>query len=265
MIKLWGEYLKNQLKCLIKYRMTFWASIFNIAIKTLAMGMVWQAVYKQQGIQMQYNVREMLIYSTTSIALAQCMTWWDGPHMYTLNSVKKGTIIFDVIRSINFFVQLFCRGSSEFLLNLFVYFFPTMCFGNLVFDLQIKLDRFVIMFFISVILGYLILFGFQLLLSMVSVIMLELDGILLLFHAVVMLLACETVPLEMYPVLLQKVIVNLPFRYIFYFPLTIIIEKINLDTFINSIIVEIAWIFLLFIIIGFGWNKIKKHICIQGG
>ncbi len=265
MFGLWKEYLKNQLKCLIKYRMTFWASIFNILIKLVAMGMVWKAVYGQQGNLIQYSEKQMLIYSTVSIALAQCMTWWDGPHMYALNSIKKGTIIFDITRPVNFMYQLFCRGSSVFFINIIIYFLPTIFLGNLIFDLHMNFSLHIILFLISIILGYLILFGFQMLLSLVSVITLELDGVLLFFHAVMIILSCEIVPLEMYPMFLQKLVSYFPFKYIFYFPLVVISERIDLYFFVNNLMVEVMWILAIYVFGIFFWSRIRKFICIQGG
>lgn len=251
-----------------KYKVTFLTSLFNIVIKIVAMAMVWKAVYAQNVSEFQLTLEQMLIYSTMSVALSQCLTWWDGPHYYALESIQSGTVILDMIKLISFPLQLLLRGSSEFVLNILVYTIPTIVAGIVL--LQINFSIHIInmfLFLIALICSYFILYEFQLILTFISIRTLELNGIIHFFHAIVMLLSCQIVPIGMYPVFIQNIINVLPFKYVFYFPLSVLISDIPFDTeiFIDILVSEVSWMIIIGIICVLIWKKSKRTICIQGG
>ncbi len=249
-----------------KYKITFLASLFNIGIKVIAMALVWKAVYAYNINDTQLSLDQMLVYSTISIALSQCLTWWDGPHYYALETVQSGTIIFDMLKPISFPVQLFIRGSSEFILNIIIYTIPTVVVGIIFLHISISiyLSNF-FMFLVALIYSYFILFEFQLILSFISIKTLELSGIIHFFHAIVMLLSCQVIPIDMYPVYIQNIINVLPFKYVFYFPLEIISSGMPFDKMLSTMANGTVWLIFMGTICFVLWGKTKRVICIQGG
>lgn len=251
-----------------KYKITFFTSLFNIIIKVVAMAMVWKAVYMQNANEFQLTLEQMLIYSTMSIALSQCLTWWDGPHYYALESIQSGNVIFDMLKPISFPMQLLLRGNSEFVLNIFIYTIPTMLVGIILLQINvITCVSNIFMFLVALICSYFILYEFQLLLTLISIRTLELNGIIHFFHAIVMLLSCQIIPISMYPIIIQNIINILPFKYVFYFPLSILIATTPFDIrdFISILLTEFTWLFFMGGICVFLWRKSKRVICIQGG
>lgn len=267
-LNIWRSMVTCTYSQMTKYKVTFFTSLFNIIVKIVAMAMVWKSVYAQNIVEFQLTLKQMLIYSTMSIALSQCLTWWDGPHYYALESIQSGTVILDILKPISFPLQLLLRGSSEFVLNIFVYTIPTILAGIAL--LQINFSTHVInifLLFIALICSYLILFEFQLILTFISIRTLELNGIIHFFHAIVMLLSCQIIPIGMYPAFIQNIINTLPFKYVFYFPLSILTSDIPFDKkiFISTLVSEVLWMIIIGIICALMWKKNKRIICIQGG
>lgn len=251
-----------------KYKVTFFASLFNIVIKLTAMSMVWKAVYAQNAMEFKLTLDQMLIYSTMSIALSQCLTWWDGPHYYALEAIQSGTAILDMLKPISFPLQLLLRGSSEFVLNIVVYTIPTILAGIVL--LQVNFTFYfgnIILFLIALTCSYFLLYEFQIILTSISIKTMELNGIIHFFHAVVMLLSCQILPIDMYPGFIQNIINALPFKYVFYFPLSILISDIpfDLNTFFNSLVGEVSWMIIIGAICVVMWKHNKRTVCIQGG
>lgn len=191
-----------------------------------------------------------------------------GPHFFALSRVRTGTIILDMFKPINFPMQLFIRGSSEFVLNLITYTVPTILVGIVLIKMKMVFSIHNFMLFgLAFIISYLLLFEFQLILAFISIKTLELNGIIHFFHAMVMLFSCQVIPMDMYPKFMQVIINLLPFKYIFYFPLSIIITMVpfNVDVFKNTIIIEIVWLVILAIICLRLWKWSKGEVCVQGG
>lgn len=79
----WKEMFTCMYVQLTKYKITFFTSLLNIIIKVFAMSLMWKAVYIQNASSSELNLDQMLIYSTMSIAISQCLTWWED-HIFLL-------------------------------------------------------------------------------------------------------------------------------------------------------------------------------------
>ena len=122
-----------------------------------------------------------------------------------------------------------------------------------------KLKNYILLF-TALICSYLILFEFQLILTFISIRTLELNGIIHFFHAIVMLLSCQIIPIGMYPAFIQNIINTLPFKYVFYFPLSILTSDKLFDTkiFISTLVSEVLWMIIIGIICTLMWKKINE-------
>lgn len=263
---LWLNFLVNKIRCFIAYRDSFFASLVNIIIKSMATGMLWITLYSIGGIDVEFSLHQMLLYAIASISLSQCLTWWDGPHLYALNIVKTGKIITEMLRPVPYPMIILLRGSTEFAVNFIIYSVPTFLFGLIFFKIQVHINIIQFTWFIiSFLLSYLVMFLFQMFLAIVSILTLELSGILHFFHAVIMLLSCQYIPLWMYPQSIQNLIQLLPFQYVFYTPLSILTSQIDWLSFVQTTAVELLWIIILVIINFSVWKYAKTKVCIQGG
>ena len=68
-------------------------------------------------------------------------------------------------------------------------------------------------------------------------------------------------------IFIQNIINTLPFKYVFYFPLSILTSDKPFDTkiFIITLVSEVLWMIIIGIICTLMWKKNKRIICIQGG
>lgn len=241
-------------------------TILNTFIRIYAYSMLWMALYRQNPNALGVGLPQMLIYSTASIALSQAFTWWSGPHIYVESYVRNGKIIFDLLRPVDFEHLLFFRGLSETLINFCFYTIPTFVVASLI----LKVKTFgnltqLLLFMISAGMGYLILFLLNYLLALLSFLTLDLNGYLHAFHGIIAFCSGQVVPLWLYPSVLLKVINVLPFKGVFYVPLSYLIGNIRGTEFINSIIYQVFWILVLFIIGRIFWYHTLKKVVIQGG
>ena len=127
MLRLFISFCFLQVKKTINYRIMLFATFTNQIVKIYAMKMIWESLYnRNELVRGHYSLNELLVYSTFSIALSQCLTWWDGIHLYIISSVKKGTIVSDIFRPVSLPCQMLFRGGAEFIANMLFYSIPSV-------------------------------------------------------------------------------------------------------------------------------------------
>ena len=94
---------------------------------------------------------------------------------------------------------------------------------------------------------------------------LDIEGVLLLFHAFIVFLSCEIIPLQLYPNMLQVVIKILPFKYVFYQPLCTLAFGISKAEIYEGFKVGMIWVVVLTCISSVIWKRVNSRMCIQGG
>src|SRR6185436_4423303 len=81
----------------------------------------------------------------------------------------------------------------------------------------------------------------------------------------VRLLSGAWIPLWFFPVFLLQVSAFLPFRLIYFAPLSIYLEKQSLATAISWIGQQVFWIFLLIVLEQLIWKRAVRKLVVQGG
>ncbi len=85
---------------------------------------------------------------------------------------------------------------------------------------------------------------------------------------VVCLLGGAYFPLDFYPEVIRQILDYLPFKYVFYVPLQLLINReggASLSEFARLIGIQVIWILLLWLVCKWLWNRAIKHFCAVGG
>ena len=257
---LWA-YLKQQYSSLTAYKSAFCMTLVNVFIRIYAYAMLWMTLYKQNASLFgNIDLNQMLLYSIFSISLSQAFTWWDGPHIYVEENIKNGRIICDLLKPMELQTQLFLRTLSSTVINLCIFTIPSFLISTWFFKLELNVN--IIGAIITFVLGFLLLFSMNYILSLICFLSLDLEGYLYIFHALIAFCARQVVPLWFYPDFLLRIINWLPFKYVFYEPLLLFIRNGNL---FQTVCFQVIWIFILSLIGRFMWKCVSKKIIVQGG
>lgn len=73
------------------------------------------------------------------------------------------------------------------------------------------------------------------------------------------------VPIWFFPESLKKISIFLPFRYIVFEPLSILLNKKNIYEILNILFLQILWIGILMCVVRVVWDRGRRKIMIQGG
>jgi ABC-2 type transport system permease protein len=75
-------------------------------------------------------------------------------------------------------------------------------------------------------------------------------------------------PIDFYPVWIRNIVDWLPFKYVFYVPLQLLLNRMGNGSFgeyARIIAIQVAWIFGLFLLCKLLWDKSVKRFCAVGG
>lgn len=259
------QFIRRSLLYVTFYRTNFYMSIFNVFIKVFAITMLWRSLYASLGVisYKGYMLSDIVVYSIASIALAQTLSWWDGPQGEMLSHVQSGKISIYLLRPISYLKYMFYSTLGDYIVNFLFYTSPIMFLGFLVNRFSIEHGQQIFHFFIMICLAAVLLFLINFCIGLITFITFDLRGILHLMHGILFLLSGQFIPFTFYPPLLRKVISFLPFRYIFYYPLSLLLGQEELTS--HALLLVIFWIIILYGVVQLFWQKLSVRVNIQGG
>lgn len=247
------------------YRLDFWTRQIGVIIMMYASYSLWSILYRQSpnafGMDLErmttYGMLGMLLYPVMDSAL---MIQW-----YIEEQVRMGTLELDLMKPLDFFFHMLGRSMGFFGVTLILNFVPGFLFGyfflgfNPPMNLQAGLA-----FSLSLFLGFLVFFMINFLMGMVSIVTLNIRNISWAFMTLVFFTSGQMVPLWMFPPALAAIIVVLPFKDVYFIPMSIYIGAYD-GGIGEALLSQLAWIIMLFTAARIAWWRVQRRITVQGG
>lgn len=247
------------------YRFDVLSSIGSNVIILITTVYIWKAAFGNSHANINgVTESEMITYTILSIILS---VFFSNKIQDTLNErIREGNIAIDFLRPIHLLLSYFAdevgRSLSSFLnkgIALFV-------ISSILFHLP-KPESFthLIIFIISCILSFTILWLLSAIVGVFAFWVVELGNMGMVKDAIVLFLSGSFVPLWFYPKEIQVLSTFLPFQYTFQTPLSIYIGKLELFKAWTSLAIQSLWVMIFLAILLFLWNKAQSKTFIQGG
>lgn len=236
---------------LIEYRVNFLWEIFGSLINMLMMYALWVAILGSGFINTSYTNASIGFYYLfiTFIGVISNTNYWR-----ITNLINSGNLSAEIIKPYNFFLKEF------------VQFIPHKIFQSLVFSLAL-----LIFFSLGITFHFdfpqIFLFALSTLLIIVSkfYIALSLGGLGFWFRRVHGfgslfwnlggLFSGELIPVDLLPHTLFLISAYLPFRFLAFFPVQIILGKINQSEIISGLLTQTLWLVVFIFIAKLLWKK----------
>lgn len=250
------------------YRVEYWMQLISSLLMMYSIHWIWKTLYTEHPDSFVLSLEQMTSYGVLGMALETVFNPGQGPQMYISSQIKSGSIETDLIKPLDFHLHMLARNFGEFLFRLCTIVLPAIFIGFMFLHLQPPssvIQGF--LFGISLLLGYLILFSLNFLLGLVSIFTLDLRNITWAYNSLVRFFSGQMVPIWLFPVWLGSLAGFLPFKCIYYIPLTIYTGNADSNRFwiLKSLMFEVIWIFILVAMSRWVWEKVKTKIIVQGG
>jgi ABC-2 type transport system permease protein len=252
----------------LAYRSEFWMRLLNTLVKMAAIATVWRVLYHQSPGVFPIGRREMVTYAILAALSSEVLTWWEGPHFYLGMRVRLGTLVGDLLRPISLPYQLFAIRLGESLAVLVTITAPALLVAALVFGLAPPAGRYLtggVAFAASLCMSFVVLHCLNFLAGMVVILTTSVEGVATAYHGVMTILSGWLIPLWFYPGWLRAVADVLPFRTVFFTPLSIYVGFIHGNGVAWALAEQLGWTAALILAVAGAWRGVRHRLVIQGG
>ena len=263
-MKVFWAFTRQAFHNTVIYRFEFWLRLFSIFLSMYGIYWVWKVLYTQKPGAFNVSFEQMVTYGVLGMALELFLDV--GPEWYIANQVRTGAIDTDLMKPLDFHFHMLARSSGEMLFSLGILALPTFIIGHFLFGLQLPQDAVTaLLFAVSLVFSFLVFFHIGFLLGTMVLITLDIRNISWAYYSVVSFLAGQMLPLWLLPQFLRNIAEILPFKSIYYIPISIYIGTIRGDNALKQIGFQIIWTIILTLIARWSWARVQERITVQGG
>jgi ABC-2 type transport system permease protein len=182
-------------------------------------------------------------------------------------AVKSGQVSHLLIKPVSFFKTEFAHelGYKSFT-SIIIFILAFLLFIFLGQSLQFNLSFLLLpLLLIALALSFLINFLVSFLVGLLSFWLEEIVGLSSLKDVIVLIFSGAVLPLEFFPEFINKINNLLPFKYLLYFPVSILQGKIILPSILSGLLIQTIWLFIFYLLYKFFYLKTIKHYSAVGG
>ena len=256
--------IKIKLITALVYRFEFIASIVASGIMMFSTVFLWKAVYHALTQVDGLTENQMITYAILSVLLGMLFNISVEKSMY--ERILQGDIAIDFVRptdimlcylaeDIGVSISAFIMKFIPIFILVSVFYFPPMPVNFVSF----------LLFIISSVLSYGILWIIEALIGTMHMRFFELGNIGFIKDTIIALLSGSVVPIWFFPEPLRTVLGFLPFPYTYQTPLGIYIGKYSVYEALVSMTIQAIWFCLLLLLLNTIWSKFSKKVMVYGG
>jgi len=249
----------------IAYRFNIFLYSLGTLFQILVMAAIWTVLRDNNQITGALNYQELVSFSILAFSASALFSNF-GVFFYLTEKIKKGDIVLELIRPVDFIFHLFFRNLGNTLFRLIFIFTPFILLGYFFFGLlpPASLGHLGATL-LSLILGYGLNFLIFYLFALLSFYSLDNMGTLLLFLVSMQFLSGTVIPLDYYPDILRDVLNQLPFAKIYYQPISFYLGKLPLENLGGLLLNQGLWLVGIWLVASMAWRGLSRRLIIQGG
>ena len=264
MLRYYIELVKRQFQQAMTYRANWifgiLSGIFTVAIQVF----IWRALYAGKGAVAGATLSDMVTYVLIA-QISETVLYANFMHRVG-GAIRRGTIATELIRPVRYkraaFAEQMGQSAAAFVFELIPRFIVCM----LLFGIKPPASgahflAFVLFMAGSMVLNYhiLFLFGCTCFWLLSSMYFNAINGML------ISVFSGGKVPLWFFPPFLQTVAAYLPFRFLYFVPLSVYLGKVTPAEFLPLFLVQWGWIIGIVLLERLVWARGIRKIVVQGG
>jgi ABC-2 type transport system permease protein len=263
-MRIFWSFTRQAFQFVAAYQFNFFAEIFLTLLRMYGVYWVWRILYTQRPGAFGVDLQQMITYGVLGMALEIFM--WSRPQMYMARQVKSGAIDTDLMKPLDFHFHMLARSLGETFVALAVLAFPAVAIAYFVLGVNLPPDIGTgVLFAISLVLGYLVLFHLNFLLGSLAIVTLDIRHISWAYYSVVRFFGGQMIPLWLFPPFLAWLAAALPFQSTYFIPMSIYIGNLTGTEAIQGIGFQLVWLVVLVLISRLLWSWAHRRLVVQGG
>ena len=245
------------------YRFDYIMGILN----TLLMFIIFNCIYKTlYGTATEINGVTFSMVSTNFILALGLSSAFKFDDEFVQYKLKDGSIVNEFIKPVNFKLRILAENLGDSFFGICFNFLPALII-TLIFT---KIEKpagaiALVLFGVSVVLGYLILWHMSFIVQMLAFWLLSVWSISTIKKVFINVLSGSMIPLWFMPEKIMNIISYTPFDSIYFTPVKLYLGQMQKDQILFNFGRQLFWIVILYLIGNILWKFGQKRLIVQGG
>ena len=258
-------FLRNEFYNMSIYRVSFWLNFIYTFLMMYSVGYVWRALYAANPSVTGVPLPQMISYAVLGVALEAILHPRNGPQIYIMEQVRKGTIEMDIMKPIDFQFYMFAKNMGSIAVRFLFLVSPSLIAAFFLFSLELPKWPAFFCFICSLICSVIVSFFLNFILGLLSIVTMNIRNINWGYNALLRFFSGQMVPLWIFPGVLGIISDYLPFRCIYAIPMSIYIGNYAGMDMLVALAVQFTWIFVLWLTSRLLMKQVFARVMIQGG
>ena len=267
-MRVYWEFFKNEFQSLLVYRFSTVLALLRGIVGTFIQVAIWKALYRgatavETALSGSITIDDMVTYVILSsvvyiVASSSIVERID-------QRIKSGEIAIDFIRPVSFMGQILARVLGANTYRVVVEMIPLLIVAIPVFGIVLPGIEFIPLFTVTLLFGMIIHFLMTYIIGLLGFWYMSVWQLNSYLGMAISLLSGSFIPLWFFPGFLVSVSSYLPFRLIYFTPISIYLGKIELMEAAALAGQQVIWICILLAAQKLMWSAGVRKIVIQGG
>jgi ABC-2 type transport system permease protein len=262
-MRAYAECIKNAFMNNMVYRFNNIVGIMNTVVTVFVYTSIWKAVYGSQTSIGGISYKMVITNFILGLGITNAFVMDESA---VARQVRSGDIAHELLRPIDYMGYILSVNLGNTLFRLVMNFIPAAVVCACIIgilppaslpDLAVSL--------ISVSFGYLVMFYLSFIVALVSFWYFNIWSFATIKNVVIQILSGIIMPVWFMPDALVRILRFTPFDSIFFIPVSIYSGKLPPEAILLSLIKQILWIVVLYIIARIMWIRGIRKLVLQGG
>lgn len=263
--------IKIAFRSRLAYRSEAGMLFFGRVLALFAQVAIWRALIDtQQGVSSSMGSitqREMVTYVVISRCISVFVSLFAGysPLWRMDDKIRTGEIAMDLSKPIPLRTALFFETIGNNLFEILFGLVPMIVLGALFFGFDVPSPAHFVLFLITTVNGLIIYFMISYVVGLIAFWYLEVWHLERLLNDLVTVFSGALIPLWFFPSFLITISEFLPFRLIYYTPISVYMEKLSFSAAGAQILQQFLWMGVLLLLERVLWKRGVTKLVVQGG
>lgn len=132
-----AAFLRNEFYNTSIYRVSFWLNFIYTFLMMYSVGYVWRALYAANPSVAGVPIPQIISYAVLGVALEAILHSRNGPQIYIMEQVRKGTIEMDIMKPIDFQFYMFAKNMGSIAVRFLFLVLPSLIAAFFLFSLEL--------------------------------------------------------------------------------------------------------------------------------
>lgn len=267
-MKKYISYFKIYFANILQYRISAYAGVITQFVFGIMQITIYITLAKENPDTVPMNIKQITTYIwLQQMFLQMFVTWCIDKDI--LNMIRSGNVSYELCRPVDLYDLWFIRSASKRLSKAILRSIPMFIIAVLLpypykFYIDVSIIN-LVFFFITMFLSFMLLICLTMIVFGIVLKTVSSAGIVMFASIVIDFFAGVEIPLPFFPEYLQGILKYLPFTYLQNVPFRIFGNGMNIYEIKHAIVMQLFWIFVVFIGGKIIFKRSEKRICVLGG